>query len=184
MSLSDYIRAQADWRRQKAEEYPEDERNAQSATALDALADYVDEGAPDCGPWTLSLLEEQVEVSSAGTGVPMLGEQASRVISRYGFGYRAVSPWQHAEFLDDLVSIALLDAYEVAAAGAPDDDRSDEHLAELAEQHGLNPWEVEAALDGVHLDHAYFARRANWTEDEQEAAIASYRFDDEQRVAE
>ena len=40
-SLQDNFRAQARWRREKAEEYPDDERNAQSAAALESLAEYV-----------------------------------------------------------------------------------------------------------------------------------------------
>ncbi len=40
-SVADFCRATADWRRRKAEEYDRDERNLRTATALDALAEYV-----------------------------------------------------------------------------------------------------------------------------------------------
>lgn len=41
VSLADFCRATAAWRRRKAEEYDRDARNLRTAAALDELADYV-----------------------------------------------------------------------------------------------------------------------------------------------
>ena len=41
--LSNDIESKSDWRSQKAEEYPDDIQNADSAKALNALLDYVHE---------------------------------------------------------------------------------------------------------------------------------------------
>ncbi len=106
------------------------------------------------------------------------GENVSRALSRYGFDYRVSSPWQHAEMLHYLVPLALVDAYELVGASAPDDDRSDEHLAALGGEFGLQPWEVEAALDGAHLGDDYFRRWGKWTEQEQREAIEAQREDE------
>ena len=92
MSLSDYFRSQADWRRQKAEEYPEDERNAQSAAALESLAEYVEpdeHGEYEAGPVIDRLLPHL-----ADHGMSLGGEETARAVSRYGFGY-PVSTRQH-----------------------------------------------------------------------------------------
>lgn len=175
MLLSDYLRAQANWRELKAKEYPEDERNAQSAAALNSLADYVNDDPEERDSWRLPILEEQMEVCATFGDVAQPGQNVSRFLSRYGFHYPAHTRWQHAECLAGLVPLALLDAYELACAGTPDGDRGDEHLAELADRYGLNPWEVEAALGGVTLGQDYFHRRSDWTEQEQRDAIDSER---------
>jgi hypothetical protein len=44
--LADHLEETAGWRRAKAEQHPEDERNANSAQALDLAAEYV-RGLPD-----------------------------------------------------------------------------------------------------------------------------------------
>jgi len=45
----DDVRYQAEWREQKAVEYPEDDRNQRSADALQALAEWIG-GQPDDAP--------------------------------------------------------------------------------------------------------------------------------------
>lgn len=177
--LIDHLRAQADWREKKAAEYPEDERNARSAAALASLADYVEAGADGAESWTLTILEEQADIWG-GAGVADFGEQASREISRYGFGY-SVTDATHAAFLDELAPIALADTYDLVR----DSRRSYEgcgeaKLIELIEHYGLNPWEIEAAIGGVDLDSRYFARSRRMTPDEQKAWIEAVRVEQDE----
>lgn len=48
-ALAEYFREHADWRRAKADEYPSDLRNRESAKALESLAAYIDGLADDDG---------------------------------------------------------------------------------------------------------------------------------------
>ena len=159
MSLSDYFRSQADWRRQKAEQYPEDERNAQSAEALESLADYV-EGDEPSSQLIAGLGEHLLE------GVTLGGEETQREVARYGFGHR-VTALHHAEFLDELTTLCLVDAYE------------------FAREHGDDPtgtlfgFEVDAAREDVMLPRRYFELRTRTHEHQLETAVASYRGENE-----
>ncbi len=176
MSLSDYIRSQAEWRRYKAHEYPDDKRNVRSAAALEALADYYDDESNDLDVWARQTLNHYAEVHEAGTGVPSAGEHVARAVARYGFdGSTVLRDVHHMDFLGELVTDAELDTYELVEAGTPDDDRSDEHLEDLAEHYGLNPWEVRAALDGLTADRRYFERRGRMVQHEQEAWLDEIR---------
>ncbi len=158
MSLSDYFRSQAEWRRQKAEEYPEDERNAQSADALDSLADYVapdEHGQYEAGS-VLTVLEPHLF-----EGVSLGGEETGRVVSRYGFGY-VVTTQHHAKLLEELATLCMIDAYEFSCEHGDDPTET------------LLDFELAAATDGVHLPSAYFERRRGSTEDELAHAVAGY----------
>lgn len=157
-SLSDYFRTQAEWRGGRAAAYPEDERNAQSAAALDALADYVEEGAQASNGLILPLLEAHLFESFM-----LGGEQAQRAVSRYGFGYQ-VSTLHHEEFLGELAVTCLEDAYEYAR------DTKDGDPTET-----LHGFEVQAACDDVFLPRSYFERRSGSAEAELEEAVAAYR---------
>lgn len=141
--LADCFRAQAQWRRRKAEEYQEDRRNEQSAAALLSLADFVEEGADD--------LEHAVALGRhlATDGSSLGGERAQRAISRYGYGH-GVTAGSHAAFLEELLALCLWDAYEYVAENDEDDDPTG----------SLYDFEIEAALDGVVLDNGYWTRRA------------------------
>ena len=175
MMLTDYLRSQADWRREKAEKHPEDARNAQSARALDALADHVDTKPGDFDPRALEVLERQIQ----GEGTPSATREVGRAVARFGFGLSVGHP-AHIEFIDELAVLAVIDEYELVASGGSDHDRSDEHLAD-PEGHALNPWEVEAALDGVALDRGYFDRRGTLTEAEQREWLSALREEELQR---
>lgn len=142
--LAGYFRAQADWRDSKATEYPEDERNAQSANALRSLAEFVE--SDENG--------ELAYVEALGAhlfdGFIFGGEEASRAVSRYGYGYPATKG-THEEFLQELLALCLGDAYEFAGdAGEGMDDPTG----------ALFDFEVEAAGDGVLLGRGYWTRRA------------------------
>lgn len=182
--LSEYVRNQARWREEKSEEYPDDERNARSAEALVSLADYIDaveRGTMDDEPkhWTMPVLRSYFDRNEAGTGVPSAGEKVVGEISRYGFGYPVPNDWRasqfHADFLDELVPVAVEDIYEEVGEYHQDADRSDASIAALAEEYDLQPWEVEAALDGLVLGSGYFKRRGSMTEEERQAWIDAER---------
>jgi len=106
MSLSDYICSQAEWRRQKAAEYPDDQRNRQSAEALESLAEYI--GHDDARDLVIPLEPHLFEGQTLG------GEETRRRVARYGFGYSATTVLQHRDFLAELAMTCRLDAMEFA----------------------------------------------------------------------
>lgn len=107
-----YLREQAQWRETKAEEYPDDERNARCAQALGLLAAHV-ESEPDAHPALLAL--ESMNLHS-GTGVFSPSEEGGRMISRFGFdrpprGLGWPIP-DFDQFLDDLAVVETRDRVE------------------------------------------------------------------------
>lgn len=162
---SDYFRAQAEWRRQKAEEYPDDARNARSAEALDSLAEYMESGEAD-------RLVECLTPHLSSEGFSLGGEETHREVARYGFNYPVnadANPTQHIEFLEGLGVSCMIDAYELAGAGNGEDPTGE-----------LYGFEADAARDGVVLPHDYFARRSGSMEHELEGAVADYRQEQDQ----
>ena len=110
MLLADYIRSQAAWRKGKAEQHPDDERNARSARALLGLAEVVE--AMEKTPGGADLIESiEDELSRRSGGVAMPGELVSREVSRYGFDTEAPEP---APFLGALLSAAHADVAQEA----------------------------------------------------------------------
>jgi hypothetical protein len=153
--LAEYFRSQAEWRWTKAEEYPEDKRNEQSAKALESLAAFVDSDGVNVQ--TLAYLESNLsEKFSLG------GEQTQREVSRYGYGY-PVTEGSHIDFLEELAQFCLQDAYEFAT----------EHGEDWTET--LFEFELEAARYDVVLPPHYFRNRAKSTESESEEAVRAYR---------
>ena len=108
--LSEYFRAQSRWREEKAEQYPDDKRNQQSARALESLADFIDEGEPNSQ--TIIALEAHLDHDSPATGFDSGGD-AAREVGRYGYGY-PVTEATNADFLEELVVLCLADAYAFA----------------------------------------------------------------------
>ena len=139
-SLQDYFRAQVRWRREKAEEYPDDERNAQSAAALESLAEYVNSEAD--GVIVAELKKHQFEGRSLG------GAETGRAVSRYGYGY-PVNSMSHEAFLEELLVLCFKDAYAYA---------SEQEGFDPTET--LYPFEIAAACRDVSLPSGYFERRA------------------------
>jgi len=152
-ALAEYFRGQAAWRHLKAEEYREDDRNRQSAEALESLAEYViHEDAEHLVRPLEPFLDEHFTLA---------GEQAAREVSRYGFGYR-VGDGQHEAFLEELWTVCMADAYDYATEHGED-------------TYGvLIPAEVEAARNDVFIPDRHWERRRNWSESEIEEAIAEY----------
>lgn len=82
-ALSEYFRAQAQWRDQKNDEYPDDPRNELSAAALRALADHV-ERLPDDDPRIVAAGDAVADEILEFTGLDVLGGYSA---SRIGFAY-------------------------------------------------------------------------------------------------
>jgi hypothetical protein len=103
-ALADYFHYQAEWRREKANEYSEDERNLRSAAGLDELAGYV---------LGLSDVDERIrdlEKLVIYGGVASLGESARYAVSRFGF----LDQREDADaFITQLVRLATEDALGV-----------------------------------------------------------------------
>jgi hypothetical protein len=86
----------------KAEEYPEDQRNPRSAEALRSLAAWARENAAEC---EVVLGDLPPSLTCAGLDCLPLGEEASRLLSRYGFDYTE----QPRTFLAELAKAAYQD---------------------------------------------------------------------------
>jgi hypothetical protein len=89
-------------RQMKAEEYPEDQRNQRSAEALRSLAAWARENAAEC---EVVLGDLPPSLTCAGLDCLPLGEEASRLLSRYGFDYTE----QPRTFLAELAKAAYQD---------------------------------------------------------------------------
>ena len=108
LSLAEFCRATAGWRRRKAEEYDRDERNLRAAAALEGLADHVLTLRPD----DTRLMQLQ---RLAGTGDEFTPDQ--RVLYELG-RFRFHHPDAGLDpFLDTLVSLAEADRGEAGRFG-------------------------------------------------------------------
>lgn len=103
MRLADYLREQARWREIKAEEYPEDARNARSARVLFDAAEYVAQ-LPDDDSRLVRL--DQARCFTALPDMFCGGEEVGHVVRLYGFHGPA---WSPSAFLDDLAGAAERD---------------------------------------------------------------------------
>ncbi len=122
------IQGQADWRTRKAEEYPEDERNARCSVALSRLAESV-EAISDDHP-LFQRLERLANTLSDDEIYQKLeyGEE-NRLIRRYGFDSPADDGSDPERFLTEVIEIYVkalerrgLDRAEVRVV---DDDDSE-----------------------------------------------------------
>jgi hypothetical protein len=84
--LVQHLESSAEWRSRKAEEFPGDERNAQSAVALSAAARDV-ASLPDSDP-RLARLDRFYKVNDEDA-TDALVEVESLLIGRHGFGPKA-----------------------------------------------------------------------------------------------
>jgi hypothetical protein len=161
--LADYFCAQADWRDRKAAQYPEDERNVQSAAALRSLAEYVEpidsrEAESPAGKRILSFVHELE--AHLHEGMILGGERARREVTRYGYGHPVGS---HEQFLEDLLLLCIEDAYDHAVEHG--DDPTD----------ALHLFELKAARDGIYIQRGYWRRRARSTVAEREKWVREAR---------
>jgi hypothetical protein len=100
------LESTADWRRRKAEEYPDDERNLAAAETIDLLLKSLN--GPETSGEKVEIFDRFNELiysgSSSGEDSP---EEVSRLWSDYRreIGFRRF-PASGAEYLDDLMEIA------------------------------------------------------------------------------
>lgn len=166
--LTEYVRAQADWRRKKADEFPDDERNLRSAEALESLADFIEHGSEEdfheseLKHPTLPIMDEYLRYCH---GEP--DEFVKHLLSRHGYERPLPSDWrqayQHSGVLNDCVVHALVDAHNAMRESGDED--TDLFTSE----------EVAAAREDVELDRDYWDRRGFMTEQEQESWIDACR---------
>jgi len=115
--IAEGIADQADWRREKAGEYPDDPRNLNAADAIVGLADYVRQ-LPE-GDTRLQKLAEFAVVDD----VFAPGQELSRDISRFGFDHDrdtadvTVATKHYDAYLDSMVEIAKQDDVEMRRLG-------------------------------------------------------------------
>jgi hypothetical protein len=111
--LAEYLREQARWREIKAEEYPEDARNAPSALALLDAAEYVAQ-LPDDDPRLVRLDQARCfTVADMFCG----GEEVGHIVRLHHFHAPTGSP---SQFLDDLAAAAEQDVEQDAEWAALD----------------------------------------------------------------
>lgn len=125
------IQGQADWRTRKAEEYPEDERNARCSVALSRLAESV-KAISDDHP-LFQRLERLANTLSDDEIYQKLeyGEE-NRLIRRYGFDSPGVG-----------LGLNLWDRLKEARIWSEDEKLVDGHWVALAKQKNLLDPDVE-----------------------------------------
>lgn len=107
LTLADYVRSQAQWRADKAAQYPDDQRNERSAQSLSALAQAV-EAIPPGGEQTIRAIEDLIREQRWGTP----GKAVEGAVSRYGFDGEPPEP---AAFLEELLGAAREDSERARA---------------------------------------------------------------------
>lgn len=111
--LSAYLREKARWRAQKAEEYPEDDRNSRSAEGIKFLANWISNLPPDEPRLVmLSALDADDDTIPYSPG-----EESDRLASRYLFDVPKEKP---DAWLERFVEACTRDWPEFVESG--DDD--------------------------------------------------------------
>lgn len=154
--LGKYLREQADWRRSKAEEYPDDERNVNSARALDDLAAVVDERPDDV---RVRYLTDHHLLESVALG----GEKTHRHVARWGFDRGITTADAQDAFLSELCAFAAQDAYELIRDNREDYGSGD--IDGLTEQWGLIREDVSRAFSDEAASFLQFSQKygdARW----------------------
>jgi hypothetical protein len=154
--LGKYLREQAAWRRSKAEEYPEDERNVRSAEALDALAEYVDERPNDV---RVRYLTDHHLFEAVTLG----GEETHRQVARWGFHRGTITAEAQDAFLSELCALAAQDAYELIRDNREDYGTGD--IDHLTDQWGLIREDVSRAFSNEAPSVVRFSQKygsAEW----------------------
>ncbi len=118
----EYLRNQARWRAMKADEYPEDARNAASSFALYRLADHVAR-LPEDDPRLIRM--DAQDWPDLDVFAP--GERAGAIIGRVGFSSRPLPLDALDRELDDIAEAVEKDAVEwmIDDAQLDDDPESD-----------------------------------------------------------
>jgi hypothetical protein len=140
-ALTEYLREQAAAHRATAAEQPADHRYVASAKALEALADYAEQGAEREIFQMRYLLGHHL---TDGRFAWPEG-QSGRSIARFGFDRPVTSEWDLEQFLMDLCDLCKSDASRHIGGNAADLDRDDARA--LAARYGLDLERVHHALD-------------------------------------
>ena len=113
-AIVNYLLAQAEWREQKAVEYPDDNRNAQSAACLRSLAAYI------LGRTGDDKALRELATLAVRDGMFMPFTEGAWLISRFGFDF---SNEDNAGFLASLTAVTRREAIAFAREhGAIPDD--------------------------------------------------------------
>jgi hypothetical protein len=121
------VEESADWRDQKAAEYPNDKRNSRSSEALKTLAQNLGSLPPETAATYENLMDRAVEHPNA---LYRISEVEQRYISRYGFDYpQDGNPAPFLEGLTEEVAEIVEDAEGLAKE---DEDEAKYEAAEKA----------------------------------------------------
>ena len=119
-ALAEFVRERASWRRTKAHQFPDDERNRASAHALEDLARYVEQ-LPD----TDRSLIELIELDAFDDRDRFIASQeARRAVARWG--YDSGSFMRPRDVIQDLVAITRRARRTAERADYPYRDRKSE----------------------------------------------------------
>jgi hypothetical protein len=142
----------ANWRRAKAEEYRDDERNPNSATALLDAARYVgDRTTQGAGIYRMTQLvaactEIEYELITEPSEYP--GPKSERVASRYGFqtDFPSFADETHNQLLLDIFGAALEDLRDELEEDIPPESGLAELIAEHLPALPVSPEKTTIAL--------------------------------------
>jgi hypothetical protein len=143
--LAEVLESQAHWRSLKAEDWPDDERNARSSRALTAAAEYargLDDSSPPVRPF--------VKLSELARACGMTGEPehvigGAEVAGRFWFQTERELPREpQTHDFDRLIAKmhqSTLESYDIAVL-VPGDDLDDDGVSALfayIRSHGVEP---------------------------------------------
>lgn len=137
--IAEVLESQASWRRSKAEEYPDDLRNARSAAMLEEVAESVRElEDPDASPGMrgFSAFDAMVEAPELESLV-----HAGYRTGRFGFDNTA-KPADFEEALSDLLDDSIESWADYLGDGGKDQPRSAE-LVQFFKDAGFPLWHDE-----------------------------------------
>lgn len=147
-ALADGLSATAVWRRQKAEEFPEDERNLASAAALTLAAEQIRSVRLDHAViGALVELDEEFETWGRLEFAPWQFQTLGRAASRFGFDRQPGGidmPVDLDRLLDDILRETLEGWSETIHDGL---DQPPASLVQLFNEWGVPLWEDEEEED-------------------------------------
>jgi hypothetical protein len=137
--LADLFTQTAQWRREKAELYPDDVRNVNCATALEAAAEYV-RGLPDDYRSLQPFLEFDRQIYAWRGLAPIeLFVSSSDAAARFRFDRANVAPTpRDFDVLTARIYAELLEGWREAIQ---DGEQPPASLARLFDEHGVPLWD-------------------------------------------
>jgi len=142
--LADLFLSTARWRREKAEQFPDDVRNVRSAVALESAAEYVQD-LPDEHAILRSFLEFDREIYAwRGLAPEELFVSGSDAAGRFRFDRATVAPISRDfDSLIGWIYQELLEGWRETISEGLDQglDQPPASLARLFEEHGMPLWD-------------------------------------------